>query len=329
MRCLGAIATRIGQLPSQRTSSGEHRPADGEAAIAARPLPPAPPAVELVLEFDEEEEHEGLARCWDDAAKWAAEPAGSAELVAWTAEAAEAAKAMAGEVLGPAGMGRVESARAESDAVRQRCQEAERRAASLAVERDDLSSRVAAAEAAAARSESDAGAREAEAEAAVRGSRGELTRLRERDGRMRGALAAAAEAQEEAEASAWEWRSRAEQMEEELQSTLVALLRSQNAQAEATEAARRAEEAGSGTLLAELRSARDALRETAGKPSARAAGDGGQADASLRAEVASLKGRLREQTAETRALRGRLAELRSVDVYAGTLSRVLSPKDDS
>jgi hypothetical protein len=148
--------------------------------------------------------------------------------------------------------------------------------------------------------------------------------LVERDQRLRHALRAAAEAQERAEAQGEEAAGRARELEADLQGALVALLRAQNKRAEEIAAHSEAKALGSASILEELRQVQRQLEES---QQATAAADSAPKEAAATQELRRANADLRRQLAlrekEARQLRVKLKELSGVDVYSGTLARLV------
>ena len=293
------------------------------AAAARRPVPPVPTPLRSLAEAAAASRVTDAA--WEDAVAAARGPDAAAALVAWEAEAASAATEIARALL-PAVTSALDSATAGADAVRQRAQEAEKRAADaehdLRAARDRCSRAEAAAELATSQlqaAQRSGATRAAELEASV-------AKLREREARLMAALREAADAQDAATAEADLQRRRANTAENEMQAAMVALLRAQNARAEESlEAAKHSGSDSTAALVAELRAAQKALAAMPGAKKGHAeAGDSPSSAARPQAEIASLRREVAHQNEELRTLRRRLQDLQTVDVYTGTMSRLLA-----
>lgn len=294
------------------------------AAVAQRSLQ-APPAVITPLLRGVSARRGGVAAEWEEAVASTRRDAAVARgLGRWCVVAAGAVKELSSALEDEAGR-EARLGWQELVAVRARCAEAEAAAAGMAVELSSLKAKSAASasaqDGALATLRSESAAMRAEAKAL----REDNQLLVERDGRLRRALMAAADAQERAEAGEAAATARGKELEDDLRAALVALLRAQNKRAEEMAASSEAKAEGSASVLEELRQVQQQLHAS---QQAAAAGATAAVEAQEAMELRRVNVDLRHQLAhrekELRQLKTRLNELRGVDVYSGTLARIVS-----
>lgn len=293
------------------------------AAAARRPVPPVPAALRSVADAATTSRVTDAA--WEDAVAAARGPDTAVAIVAWEAEAASAATEIA-RALRPAVASALESTLEGVEAVRQRAQEAEKRAAGALHDLRTSRGRCVRAEEVAELAASQLHSVQRSEATRVAQLESAVAKLRDRDARLVAALRQAADAQDAAAAEADLQRRRANTAETEMQAAMVALLRAQNARSEeALEAAKHSGADSTAELVAELRAAQKALTALPSVKRGHAVeGDSPSSEGRPQAEIASLRREVAHQNEELRLLRRRLQDLQTVDVYSGTMSKLLA-----